>query len=346
MAAVQGKVTACIGLTKKSLNGASDSLDGDREIKRRLIGRHNMMTRLWWTASARLYKRLYFISSAIAYCISPYACFYAGLSCFLQPFSFIFQTTQTVEVWAASNRSAKQFYNCSMPLAALPLSGVDNSPFSSNCQVGIIGCLSLRLDSMQGNIWCEHRHQLITAICLVDSTTGKSDKVIADINPSLADFWRGERKIIFAEDLTISGFQRYCPWWSNHKLKSYQTFEDWQKADCPKHRLSHCASICHAIIALQTRFKDWRAVVLDVNRCLLCLNKACTGRKTNQSCWCSGSTVQICCRCTKFDVSHFHMVASTRTTNFLLKCDWTRCGVFCTSEATGTRLSPSVMNPT
>ena len=47
MAAVQGKVTAFIGLTKESLDGASDSLDGDREIKRRLISRHNMMTRLW-----------------------------------------------------------------------------------------------------------------------------------------------------------------------------------------------------------------------------------------------------------------------------------------------------------
>ena len=47
MAAVQGKVIAFIGLTKELLDGASDSLDGDREIKRRLIGRHNMMTRLW-----------------------------------------------------------------------------------------------------------------------------------------------------------------------------------------------------------------------------------------------------------------------------------------------------------
>ena len=47
MVAVQGKVTAFIGLTKESLDGASDSLDGDREIKRRLIGWHNMMTRLW-----------------------------------------------------------------------------------------------------------------------------------------------------------------------------------------------------------------------------------------------------------------------------------------------------------
>ena len=37
------------------------------------------------TASARLWlylKSLYFISSAIAYCISPYASFYTGLSCF------------------------------------------------------------------------------------------------------------------------------------------------------------------------------------------------------------------------------------------------------------------------
>ena len=48
------KVTA-IGLTKESLDGASDSLDGDREIKRRLIGRRNMMTRLSRTASARLW---------------------------------------------------------------------------------------------------------------------------------------------------------------------------------------------------------------------------------------------------------------------------------------------------
>ena len=47
MAAVQGKVTAFIGLTKEWLDGASDSLDGDRKIKRRLIVRHNMMTRLW-----------------------------------------------------------------------------------------------------------------------------------------------------------------------------------------------------------------------------------------------------------------------------------------------------------
>ena len=47
MAAVQDKFTAFIGLTKKSLDGASDSLDGDRDTKRRLIGRYNMMTRLW-----------------------------------------------------------------------------------------------------------------------------------------------------------------------------------------------------------------------------------------------------------------------------------------------------------
>ena len=46
MTAVQGKVTAFIGLTKESLDGASDSLDGDRKIKRRLNGRRNMMTRL------------------------------------------------------------------------------------------------------------------------------------------------------------------------------------------------------------------------------------------------------------------------------------------------------------
>ena len=46
MAAVQGKVTAFVRLTKETLDGASDSLDGDREIKRRFIGRRNMMTRL------------------------------------------------------------------------------------------------------------------------------------------------------------------------------------------------------------------------------------------------------------------------------------------------------------
>ena len=57
MAAVQSKVTAYrivfVGLTKESLDGASDSLhgasnslDSDREIKRRLIGQRNMMTRL------------------------------------------------------------------------------------------------------------------------------------------------------------------------------------------------------------------------------------------------------------------------------------------------------------
>ena len=50
MAAVQAKVIAYrivfVGLTKESLDGASDLLDGDREIKRRLIGRRNMMARL------------------------------------------------------------------------------------------------------------------------------------------------------------------------------------------------------------------------------------------------------------------------------------------------------------
>ena len=47
MAAVQSKITAYrmvfLGLIKESLDGASDSLDGDREIKRRLIGRRNMI---------------------------------------------------------------------------------------------------------------------------------------------------------------------------------------------------------------------------------------------------------------------------------------------------------------
>ena len=47
MAAVQGKVTAFIGLTKESVDGARESLDGDREVKRRLTGMHNMITRLW-----------------------------------------------------------------------------------------------------------------------------------------------------------------------------------------------------------------------------------------------------------------------------------------------------------
>ena len=63
MAAVQGKVTAFIGLTKESLDRASDSLDDDREIKRRLIGRHNMMTRLWSTARQLLLQGYGCISS-------------------------------------------------------------------------------------------------------------------------------------------------------------------------------------------------------------------------------------------------------------------------------------------
>ena len=87
MPAVQGKVTAFIGLTKESLDGASDSLDGNREIKRRLIDRHNMMTRLWWTASARqLLLQGYgcissvYISFQMLYHIA-FRSFYAGLSC-------------------------------------------------------------------------------------------------------------------------------------------------------------------------------------------------------------------------------------------------------------------------
>ena len=47
MAAVQSEVTAYgivfLGLTKEALDGASDSLDCDREIKQRLIGRRNLI---------------------------------------------------------------------------------------------------------------------------------------------------------------------------------------------------------------------------------------------------------------------------------------------------------------
>ena len=50
MADVHCKVTAYrivfVELTNELTDGASDSLDGDREIKRRLIGRRNMMRRL------------------------------------------------------------------------------------------------------------------------------------------------------------------------------------------------------------------------------------------------------------------------------------------------------------
>ena len=52
MAAVHGKVTAFVGLTTGKIDGTSDSLDDDREIKRHLIVRRNMI-RLSWTASAR-----------------------------------------------------------------------------------------------------------------------------------------------------------------------------------------------------------------------------------------------------------------------------------------------------
>ena len=75
-------------VNKGKIGGTSDSLDGDREIKRRLIDRHddkavmNCFCETTVSASLWLYlKRLYFISSSIAYCILPYASFYAGLSC-------------------------------------------------------------------------------------------------------------------------------------------------------------------------------------------------------------------------------------------------------------------------
>ena len=45
MATVHGKVTAFVRLTHEK-DGTSGSLDGDREIKQRLIDRRNMMTRL------------------------------------------------------------------------------------------------------------------------------------------------------------------------------------------------------------------------------------------------------------------------------------------------------------
>ena len=84
MAAVQGKVTAFVELTKESLDGASDSLDGETfDWQAQHDGKAVVNCLFKTTASARLWlylKRLYFISSAIAYCISPYASFYAELS--------------------------------------------------------------------------------------------------------------------------------------------------------------------------------------------------------------------------------------------------------------------------
>ena len=54
MAAVHGKITAVFTIFDNSIrrvntgkmDGTSDSLDGDREIKRSLIDRRNMITRL------------------------------------------------------------------------------------------------------------------------------------------------------------------------------------------------------------------------------------------------------------------------------------------------------------
>ena len=108
MAAVQGKVTAFLGLTKESLDGASDSLDGDREIKRRLMSAQHYDKAVVncfckTTASARLWlyidKRLYFkyysllhfavrqlLCWAFLYGIRPSA---AGLVMFLQILFFI-----------------------------------------------------------------------------------------------------------------------------------------------------------------------------------------------------------------------------------------------------------------
>ena len=65
------------------IDGTSDSLDGDREIKRRLIDRRNMMTRLSWTTSARqlLLQGYGCISSVYISFQVPYASFYAGLAC-------------------------------------------------------------------------------------------------------------------------------------------------------------------------------------------------------------------------------------------------------------------------
>ena len=65
MVNVQSKVTAFVGLTKESLDGASDSLDDDREIKRRFIGSRKMMTRLSRTASVQLLLQGYGCSSSV-----------------------------------------------------------------------------------------------------------------------------------------------------------------------------------------------------------------------------------------------------------------------------------------
>ena len=87
IAVVQGKITAFIGLTKESLDGASDALDGDREIKRRLIGKHNMGCGELLLQDNCFCKAMA-VSQAFIFhfkcnSISPYASFYAGLSCSL-----------------------------------------------------------------------------------------------------------------------------------------------------------------------------------------------------------------------------------------------------------------------
>ena len=53
MAAMQQQDNSIRRVNTRKIDGTSDSLDGDREIKRRLIDRRNIMTRLSLTASAR-----------------------------------------------------------------------------------------------------------------------------------------------------------------------------------------------------------------------------------------------------------------------------------------------------
>ena len=85
MAAVQGKVTAFNGLTKQSLDGASDSLMATERLNDVWLGGTT-----WWQGCGELllqdncFCKAMAVSQAFIFhfkCISPYASFYAGLSC-------------------------------------------------------------------------------------------------------------------------------------------------------------------------------------------------------------------------------------------------------------------------
>ena len=117
-----------------------------------------------------------------------------------------------------------------------------------------------------------NRYWDVKSVYVIDPTSGRATKIITDIDPVLEKFWHARSNCLVAEDLSIYGFHGF----KNEifpNLKSYATFEDWQKAIYPDHPLPFGTQTLHVILARRSMSDYWHAVARDSKGCLLSLTE-------------------------------------------------------------------------